>query len=113
MAHKLWPVGSFSIKLLSSGVLARRTTQISIDLRIDIPEPGCSESEQPIWFLFLDLNPSLNKMKTNASPEPATPTPPATPPTYPRPETPPPPEEPSPPATPYDSGKLLEFAGQR
>jgi hypothetical protein len=39
-------------------------------------------------------------MKTNASPEPATP--PATPP---RPEIPPPPDEPSPPATPYDLRK--------
>jgi hypothetical protein len=47
-------------------------------------------------------------MKTNASPEPATP--PATPPTQPRPETPPQPEEPSPPATPYDSVEPLEFA---
>jgi hypothetical protein len=43
MAHKLG-VSALSIKLLSSGVLALRPTQISIDLRVDIPEPGCSES---------------------------------------------------------------------
>jgi hypothetical protein len=111
MAHKLG-VSALSIKLLSSGVLALRPTQISIDLRVDIPEPGCSESAWPVWF-YCWTKPPHEQMKTNASPEPATPTPPATPPTHPRPETPPQPDEPSPPATPYDFGKPLEFAGQR
>jgi hypothetical protein len=70
MAHKLGG-SALSIKLLSSGVSARRTTQISIDLRIDIPEPRCSESAQPVWF-HCWTKPPHEQMKTNASPEPTT-----------------------------------------